>query len=191
MTPPRTLVAALATGTMALPARALGTVAWKTRPVLAREITRPRARTLCSAVSVGPLASQLRDPTLFRQQAYVDGQWMDASSGDAFSVSDPATGDLLGVCADMGGAETVVAIAAAKAALPGWSGRTGKERAAVLRRWYELMMANQHDLALIMTREQGKPLAEVRCRPGFLLGAEGGRVFEKRRGCNGRAKGYG
>mmetsp|Transcript_36026 Transcript_36026/g.115725 ORF Transcript_36026/g.115725 Transcript_36026/m.115725 type:complete len:544 (+) Transcript_36026:57-1688(+) len=157
---PRTLVAALATGTMALPARALGTAAWKTRPLLAREITRPRARTLCSAVSVGPLASQLRDPTLFRQQAYVDGQWMDASSGDTFSVSDPATGELLGVCADMGCAETVVAIAAAKAALPGWSGWTGKERAAVLRRWYELMMANQHDLALIMTREQGKPLAE-------------------------------
>jgi delta 1-pyrroline-5-carboxylate dehydrogenase len=158
---PCSLVAALATSTVvALPTRALGTAALRTRPLLF-DTARPRARALCSAASAGALATRLRDPSLFRQQAYVNGRWADATSGKTFSVTDPATGEALGSCADLGGSDTAAAIAAAKAALPGWSAKTGKERAAVLRRWYELMMANQQDLALIMTMEQGKPLAEV------------------------------
>lgn len=93
-----------------------------------------RARTFSSAAAAvhsGPLASQLRDPSLFRQQAYVDGRWSDAVSGAKFSVTDPATGETIGICPDMGGAETEAAIAAAKEALPAWRAKTGKERAAV------------------------------------------------------------
>jgi succinate-semialdehyde dehydrogenase/glutarate-semialdehyde dehydrogenase len=102
----------------------------------------------------------LKDPSLLRQQAYIDGAWVDADSGATISVDNPATGDVLGTVPKMGAAETRRAVAAANAALPAWRAKTGKERAAILRRWFELMMANADDLAAIMTAEQGKPLAE-------------------------------
>jgi succinate-semialdehyde dehydrogenase/glutarate-semialdehyde dehydrogenase len=104
----------------------------------------------------------LADPTLLRQQCYVDGVWTDADSGATVPVLNPANGALLGTIPRMGGAETRRAIEAADRAWVGWRAKTGKERAAVLRRWFDLMMAHQDDLAIIMTAEQGKPLAEAK-----------------------------
>jgi succinate-semialdehyde dehydrogenase/glutarate-semialdehyde dehydrogenase len=102
----------------------------------------------------------LKDPKLFRQQCYIDGAWADADGGGTISVDNPSTGDVLGTVPKMGAAETRRAIDAAEAALPAWRAKTAKERSQILRRWFDLMMANQEDLAAIMTAEQGKPLAE-------------------------------
>jgi succinate-semialdehyde dehydrogenase / glutarate-semialdehyde dehydrogenase len=108
------------------------------------------------------LTLQLKDQKLFRQQCYIDGQWADADSRDTIVVTNPANGAAIGTVPKMGTAETRRAIEAAERALPAWRAKTGKERAAILRRWFDLMMANQDDLALIMTSEQGKPLAEAK-----------------------------
>ena len=108
------------------------------------------------------LASRLKDPSLFRQQAYVDGAWVDADCRGTVDVDDPATGQKLGTVPDMGAAETRRAIEAANRAWPEWRAKTGKERSAILRKWFDLMMANQDDLGAIMTAEQGKPLAEAK-----------------------------
>jgi succinate-semialdehyde dehydrogenase/glutarate-semialdehyde dehydrogenase len=105
---------------------------------------------------------QLNNPALFRQQCYIDGAWVDADSGATVEVTNPADGAVLGTVPKMGAAETRRAIEAANGALPEWRARTAKERAAVLRRWYELMLENQEDLARLMTAEQGKPLTESR-----------------------------
>ncbi|OIQ93674.1 glutarate-semialdehyde dehydrogenase DavD [mine drainage metagenome] len=104
----------------------------------------------------------LSDPGLLRSQAFIDGAWVDADSGRQFPVLNPADGSLLGQVADCGGAETERAVAAANAAWPAWRDKTAKERAAILRRWFELILAHQDDLALLMTLEQGKPLAEAK-----------------------------
>ncbi|MBL8533969.1 MAG: NADP-dependent succinate-semialdehyde dehydrogenase [Betaproteobacteria bacterium] len=104
----------------------------------------------------------LKDPSLLRQQCYVDGRWADADSGATIPVVNPANGALLGTIPRMGAAETRRAIEAADKAWRGWRAKTGKERAAVLRKWFDLMMAHQDDLAAIMTAEQGKPLAEAK-----------------------------
>jgi succinate-semialdehyde dehydrogenase/glutarate-semialdehyde dehydrogenase len=103
---------------------------------------------------------QLTDTALFRQQAYIDGHWVDADDHASFDVTNPADGSVLGHVPNMGAAETRRAIAAAHAAWQGWRTRTAKERAAILRRWFDLLLANQEDLACLMTAEQGKPLAE-------------------------------
>src|SRR3546814_339955 len=108
------------------------------------------------------LVSRLKDPTLFRQQAYVDGAWVGADGGGTVGVDDPATGQRVGTVPDMGAAETRRAIEAANRAWPEWRAKTGKERSAILRRWFDLMMANQDDLGAFMTAEQGKPLAEAK-----------------------------
>ncbi|MBF7144139.1 MULTISPECIES: NADP-dependent succinate-semialdehyde dehydrogenase [Pseudomonas] len=105
---------------------------------------------------------QLKDAQLFRQQAYVEGAWADADSGQTLNVSNPATGETLGTVPKMGQAETRRAIEAADRALPAWRALTAKERAAKLRRWYELMLEHQDDLGRLMTLEQGKPLAEAK-----------------------------
>jgi succinate-semialdehyde dehydrogenase/glutarate-semialdehyde dehydrogenase len=105
---------------------------------------------------------KLTDAKLFRQQCYIDGAWVDADGGGTIPVENPANGERLGTVPRMGAAETRRAIAAADAALPAWRARTAKERAGILRKWYELMMANQEDLAQLMTAEQGKPLTESR-----------------------------
>ena len=105
---------------------------------------------------------KLNDPSLLQQLGYIDGQWVPADSGATLPVTNPATGELLGTAPNMGAAETRRAIAAGAAAMPAWAAKTAKERAAVLRRWHDLMMANQEDLAVLMTAEQGKPLAEAR-----------------------------
>ena len=105
---------------------------------------------------------QLNDPTLFRQQALINGRWRDASSKETLAVTNPANGQQLGSVPKMGAAETREAIDAAAGALPAWRALTAKERSAILRRWFELMMEHQDDLARLMTLEQGKPLAEAK-----------------------------
>ncbi len=107
-------------------------------------------------------ALQLKDMSLFREQCYIDGAWVDADNKATLAVYNPADGVQVGTVPAMGAAETRRAIEAANAAWPGWRAKTAKERAAILRKWYDLMMANQEDLAVLMTVEQGKPLAESR-----------------------------
>ena len=104
----------------------------------------------------------LKDPSLFRDRAYVDGAWAEANSGRRFPVDNPGDGSIVGSVPDMGAAETARAIAAAEAALPAWRALTAKERSRIVRKWHDLIMANVDDLALILTTEQGKPLAEAR-----------------------------
>ncbi|MDH1210959.1 NADP-dependent succinate-semialdehyde dehydrogenase [Pseudomonas chengduensis] len=105
---------------------------------------------------------QLNDPDLLRHQAYIDGKWCDAPDGSATEIFNPANDQSLGFVPNLGADETRRAIEAAQAAQPAWRALTAKERAARLRKWYELMLANQEDLARIMTAEQGKPLTEAR-----------------------------
>ncbi|MSO93752.1 MAG: NADP-dependent succinate-semialdehyde dehydrogenase I [Rhodospirillales bacterium] len=105
---------------------------------------------------------KLKDQKLFRQQGYIDGAWANAESGATIDVTNPADQSRLGTVPKMGAKETRRAIAAADAAWPAWRAKTAKERATILRKWYALMMENQEDLAVIMTAEQGKPLAESR-----------------------------
>ncbi|MCI4660696.1 MAG: NAD-dependent succinate-semialdehyde dehydrogenase [Neomegalonema sp.] len=112
--------------------------------------------------ALSPLAGQLSDPDLWRQDAFIDGAWVQAPQDARFEVTNPATGDVLASVADLGGAQTDQAIAAAHAAWKPWESRTAKDRAAILRRWFELIMAAQEDLAQICTAECGKPLAESR-----------------------------
>ncbi len=105
---------------------------------------------------------RLKDPDLFRQRCYVDGTWIDADDGKTIDVTDPATGETLGTVPKLGAAETARAIAGAGRAYPAWRALLAKERAGILRRLAELMLENADDLALLMTSEQGKPLAEAK-----------------------------
>jgi len=109
--------------------------------------------------TTSPLA-QLKDPSLLKTDALINGQWVAGNS--RFEVSDPATGQTLASVANLGPAETQAAIAAANAAWPAWKAKTAKERSIILRKWYDLLMANQDDLGRIMTAEQGKPLPEAK-----------------------------
>jgi succinate-semialdehyde dehydrogenase/glutarate-semialdehyde dehydrogenase len=103
---------------------------------------------------------KLKDPLLLRELCFIDGAWASADGGGTLNVQNPATAAALGRIPNMGAAETRRAIAAAGAALPAWAARTAKDRATTLRRWFDLMLVHQEDLATLMTAEQGKPLAE-------------------------------
>jgi succinate-semialdehyde dehydrogenase/glutarate-semialdehyde dehydrogenase len=133
------------------------------------------------AVERRPL--ELREPELLRRQAFVDGVWVDADSGETFPVLDPATGAEVARVPRLGVAETRRAIEAARRALPEWREQTAKERARVLRRWADLMLEHQEDLSALMTAEQGKPLAEARAEIGYAasflewFGEEAKRVY--------------
>jgi succinate-semialdehyde dehydrogenase/glutarate-semialdehyde dehydrogenase len=105
---------------------------------------------------------QLKNPALLKTKGYIDGKWVDGDSGKRIVVTNPATGATIAEIADMGAAETRRAIEAADRALPAWRARTAKDRAAVMRRWFDLVIAHTEDLALLMTTEQGKPLGESR-----------------------------
>lgn len=126
---------------------------------------------------------QLNDPTLFRQQAFIDGRWRDASSGETLGVTNPANGQQLGSVPKMGAEETREAIDAAARALPAWRALTARERATILRRWFDLMMEHQDDLARLMMLEQGKPLAEAKGEIGYAasfiewFAEEGKRIY--------------
>src|SRR3954467_5492914 len=126
---------------------------------------------------------KVQDEKLFRQHCYIDGEWVDAIGRDTIPVTNPATGEKLGTVPKMGAEETRRAIESADRALPAGRGKTAKERAQILRRWFELMMANQEDLAALMTAEQGKPLAEAKGEIAYAasfiewFGEEGKRVY--------------
>lgn len=126
---------------------------------------------------------QLKDSKLFRQQCFIDGQWVDADSAETIDVTNPATGEKLGTVPKAGAAETRRAIEAANAAWPAWRAKTAKERSAILRKWFDLMMANQEDLGILMTAEQGKPLAESKGEVGYAasfiewFAEEGKRIY--------------
>jgi succinate-semialdehyde dehydrogenase/glutarate-semialdehyde dehydrogenase len=136
-----------------------------------------------TATKPASAAVELKDARLFREACYVDGNWVQAKSGAMINVDNPATGEIIGRVPKLGGSETKQAIEAAQRAFPAWSKKTAKERAAVLRRWFDLMMANQDDLARLMTLEQGKPLTEskgeVAYAAAFLewFGEEAKRVY--------------
>ncbi len=106
--------------------------------------------------------SFLKDSTLLQRQAFINGTWTSAASGNTFPVTNPANGEELARVADCGAAETEQAIAAAEAALPAWRAKTATARAAILRRWHDLILENADDLGMMMTLEQGKPLAEAK-----------------------------
>src|SRR6185503_7711497 len=125
----------------------------------------------------------LQDPKLFRQACYIDGAWVEAAGHAAIAVDNPATGEILGNVPKLGRAETRGAIEAAARAFPAWRRRPAKERAAILRRWFDLMLTNQADLAALMTTEQGKPLGESKGEVAYAasffewFGEEGKRVY--------------
>src|SRR5215471_5823746 len=125
----------------------------------------------------------LKDPGLFRQQAYIGGQWCDAASGETFDVNNPATGEILGTVPLMKANETRRAIEMAKDAFATWSRRPAKERSALLRGWHDLIMSNVDDLGTLMTAEQGKPLAEAKGEVAYAasfiewFGEEAKRVY--------------
>jgi succinate-semialdehyde dehydrogenase / glutarate-semialdehyde dehydrogenase len=135
------------------------------------------------ATSTAVTGVALTDANLFRQACYIDGAWVSARSNATINVDNPATGEVVGTVPKLGAAETREAIEAADRALPAWRKQTAKERAVVLRKWFDLMMQHQDDLARLMTVEQGKPLAEskgeVAYAAAFLewFGEEAKRVY--------------
>src|SRR5882724_5462213 len=130
-----------------------------------------------------PPTPSLSNPFLFRQKAFIGGRWCDADDGGVIPVVNPATENSIGTVPRMGAGETRRAIQAAGEALPEWRAKTAKERAVILRRWFDLMMENQDDLARLMTLEQGKPLAESRGEIAYAasfiewFGEEGKRIY--------------
>jgi succinate-semialdehyde dehydrogenase / glutarate-semialdehyde dehydrogenase len=117
---------------------------------------------MTQAVSAATRLAQLKDSNLFRTRAYIDGEWSASTGSQDFAVLDPADNSEIVRVPNLGADDAKRAIAAANAAMPAWRAKTGKERAIILRRWYDLIVANADDLAAIMTAEQGKPLAEAR-----------------------------
>jgi len=106
------------------------------------------------------IRKQLKDPSLFKEEAFINGIWVTAASGKKFTVNNPATNEMIANVANLDASEAEQAIATAAEALPAWSAKTGKERSAIMRKWFDLIITNTQDLALLMTLEQGKPLVE-------------------------------
>ncbi|MWD26616.1 succinate-semialdehyde dehydrogenase [Aquicoccus sp. SCR17] len=129
------------------------------------------------------LQSLLKDPSLLQTRAYVNGEWIDGEDGKTFEVTNPARGDVIAQVADLSRAQVAKAVEAAHAAQKEWASWTGKERAAVMRKWFDLMMENQEDLGTILTAEQGKPLAEAKGEIAYgaafieFFGEEAKRVY--------------
>jgi succinate-semialdehyde dehydrogenase/glutarate-semialdehyde dehydrogenase len=125
----------------------------------------------------------LHDPALLKDKAFAGGEWVEAASGRRFQIINPSTGAMVGQVPDLDASDTERAVKAAHAAFAAWRAKTGKERAAILRRWYELIMAAQADLGAIMTAEQGKPLAEAKAEIAYgaafieWFGEEAKRVY--------------
>ena len=125
----------------------------------------------------------MKDASLFRQQVYINGKWSDADNGESNEITNPSNGQVLGTVPNCGTAEAKRAIEAANTAWPKWRSKTSKQRAVILRRWYELMMENQEDLGRLMTAEQGKPLTEsigeIAYAASFVewFGEEGKRLY--------------
>jgi succinate-semialdehyde dehydrogenase / glutarate-semialdehyde dehydrogenase len=117
---------------------------------------------MLTSVALNSVETHIKDKSLFRQQCYVGGAWVNAEDGAVLAVTNPADGSEIGVVPRFGAADTRRAIDAAEAALPAWRAKTGKERSQILRRWFDLCMQNQDDLGTILTLEQGKPFPEAR-----------------------------
>ena len=138
---------------------------------------------MASATKAVSITTELKDQTLFREAAFIDGQWLGAKSGKTFAVDNPATGEIIANVPDLAAPETRDAIEAAHRAFPSWSKKTAKERAVILRKWFDLILANQEDLARLMTLEQGKPLAEARAEVAYAgafiewFAEEGKRIY--------------
>src|SRR6202051_1064550 len=136
-----------------------------------------------TATNAAVVAVDLKDMRLFREACYVDGKWVQAAGGGTVGVDNPATGEIIGRVPKLSGVETRHAIEVANEAFKSWSARTAKERANVLRKWFDLMMENQEDLARLMTLEQGKPLTESRGEVAYAaaflewFGEEAKRVY--------------
>src|SRR6266481_5806630 len=136
-----------------------------------------------TATNAAAAAVDLKDRRLFREACYVDSKWVQAAGGGTVSVDNPATGEIIGRVPKLSGAETRHAVEVANEAFKSWSARTAKERANVLRKWFDLMMENQEDLARLMTLEQGKPLTESRGEVAYAasflewFGEEAKRVY--------------
>ncbi len=113
------------------------------------------------------MSMQIADKALLKTQAFINGEWVDADNGDTLAITNPANGEVIAEVAKCGAAETRRAIEAAEAAMIDWRQRSAKERAALLRKWFNLMMEAQEDLAQILTAEQGKPLAEARAEVAY------------------------
>ncbi|MFM2029381.1 MAG: hypothetical protein RL517_572 [Pseudomonadota bacterium] len=103
----------------------------------------------------------LKDPSLFKEEAFINGAWVQAKPENTFSVNNPATGEIIAHVSNLGAQEAEQAITAAERAFQDWKNKTGKERAAIMRKWFDLVIANTQDLATLMTLEQGKPLVEA------------------------------
>src|SRR6202453_733686 len=119
-------------------------------------------RTAADTQRAGREPLKLQERELLREACLIAGRWVAADQGGSLPVLNPATGETLGTIPNMGAAETRRAIAAAAQALPAWAARTAKDRSALLRRWFDLILQNEQDLATLMTAEQGKPLAEAK-----------------------------
>lgn len=104
----------------------------------------------------------LNDSSLFKQQSYINGQWLDAKSGKTFSIENPANNETIGTMPEMDKDDTESAIQAAAAALPSWRQTTGRQRSRMLRKWYQLMMDNQEDIAKLICWENGKPMGDAK-----------------------------
>ena len=124
---------------------------------------------MAQAVPISQATPRLKNEELLVDRAYVGGEWIDADSGETFPVTNPATGDELARVPRLGARETRRAIEAAGDALPAWRFRVAKERAAIMRRWSDLMLEHLDDLALLLTLEQGKPLAESRTEIAYAV----------------------
>jgi succinate-semialdehyde dehydrogenase/glutarate-semialdehyde dehydrogenase len=122
---------------------------------------------MLTSAALHSIETRIKDKKLFRQECYVGGSWVAADDGSVFSVTNPVDGSELGTVPGFGVADTRRAIAAAEAALPGWRARTAKERSQIMRRWFDLCMQNQDDLATILTLEQGKPFPEARVEVAY------------------------
>jgi succinate-semialdehyde dehydrogenase/glutarate-semialdehyde dehydrogenase len=107
------------------------------------------------------IRSFLKDPSLFKEEAFINGAWVNHSSGKTFPVTNPANNELIAEVSNLGPQDAELAIAAAEQALQSWKNKTGKERANIMRKWFDLIVANTKDLATLMTLEQGKPLSEA------------------------------
>src|SRR5258708_15193003 len=115
-----------------------------------------------AVVEARPAVPRLKDASVFGERGFVEGAWIEADSRARFKVDNPADGSIVGTVPDCGAAETHRAVDAANAALPAWRALLAKERAAILRRWFDLMVANADDLAQLLTPQPGKPLVEAK-----------------------------
>lgn len=132
------------------------------RPAIHSHIRRTNHLRIRFYASTATAMPQLNDQSLFKTQGYVNGQWVDAKSGKTFEVQDPATGKTIGTMPEMNKDDTQEAIKAAAAALPSFRKTTGRERARMLRKWYQLMVDNSEDIARLITLENGKAFADAK-----------------------------